>query len=187
MKAVARLAESQGIIERYKYPLFGMALIEPPQTPKDFTLSIVDIHTAVRLNELWHSRLPLFGGTSRICFALEFNDVYFASAIWSQPVARLLPQQTWMELRRLAISDDAPYNTASWMLAKMAKRIKDDFPEIERLVSYQDLDVHSGTIYKASNWQSTRHTIGGDWIRPNRFRRVSQTSSPKIRWEFPLV
>src|SRR5205085_957945 len=69
------------------------------------------------LNEAWHSRLPKIGNSHfRVCYVAECNNVFYAVAAWSNPVARLLPQQTWLELRRFAIAEDAPRFTASRML-----------------------------------------------------------------------
>ena len=49
-----------------------------------------------------------------------------------------------------AIASDAPKYTATRMLSIMVKRIKKEFPDIVRLISYQDTEVHKGTIYKAA-------------------------------------
>src|SRR5436190_1156809 len=74
----------------------------------------------VRLNAKWHSRLPKIGNSHfRVCYAAEFSNQFYAVAAWSNPVARLLPQMTFLELRRFAISSGAPRFTASRMLAWM--------------------------------------------------------------------
>ena len=141
------------------------------------------------LNALWHSRLPKIGNSHfRVCYAAQCNNVFYAVAAWSNPVARLLPQQTWLELRRFAIAPDAPKFTASRMLGWMRRDIRTRFPLVDRLISYQDLDAHSGTIYKASGW---RHAEGykpraRGWIgwgtRP-RAGRTNQSVAPRMRWE----
>ena len=58
---------------------------------------------------------------------------------------------------------------------------------MERLISYQDTDVHHGTIYKAANWEAGRVSSGDDWVRNNRHRKASQTASVKVRWEKSLL
>ena len=146
----------------------------------------------VELNRLWHSRLPdcnnCFEG---ICYGAEFGNVYYAVAWWSHPVARALEGRGMFELRRLAITSDAPPNTASRILSVMTRLVRREFPEIRTLISYQDTDVHTGTIYKASGW-----TIGhvGERIDETklynnwktRLNRINQSLSPKIRWELRL-
>jgi hypothetical protein len=114
----------------------------------------------VDLNRKWHSRLPLVGSSGfRVHYGAEFSGRWYAVAAWSNPVARLLPQQTWLELRRMAISDDSPKNTASRMIGWMVRDIRKRFPDVVRLVSYQDCDVHTGTIYKASGWHPAENYV----------------------------
>jgi hypothetical protein len=147
----------------------------------------------MELNELWHSRLPVItnpysGHTA--CFVAEFGNVFYASAIWTSPIARAYNGKNYIELRRFAISPDAPKNTASRMLKVMRIKVKAKYPEIVKLISYQDTDVHKGTIYKSSGWQIAGSTKGGSdsWLRPNmgRFRVRSQAPGDKIRWEYDL-
>jgi hypothetical protein len=145
------------------------------------------------LNTSWHSRLPKIGNSHfRVCYAAECNNVFYAVAAWSNPVARLLPQQTWLELRRFAIAPDAPRFTASRMLGWMRRDIMKRFPDVERLISYQDLDVHKGTIYKAAGWKHAenfkpraRGWIG--WGNRPRIGRTNQSVAPRMRWERPVL
>ena len=94
--------------------------------------------------------------------------------------------KTTLELRRLALSDVCPKNTSSFVIAKMIKMIKEKFPEIKRLISYQDKEVHLGTIYKASNWVATTDVPLIDWSYRGRKRKALQSTSPKVRWEYAL-
>ncbi len=145
------------------------------------------------LNRLWHSRLPnctnCFEGE---CYGAEYGNIYYAVAWWSHPVARGLEGQGMLELRRFAIAPDAPKNTASRLLSVMSRLVVKDFPNIKTLISYQDTDVHTGIIYKASGWKIGK--IIGERItelnqhhnwksRPN---RTNQSTAPKIRWELKI-
>lgn len=149
----------------------------------------------VGCNRLWHSRLPEIGRScGRVYYRAEFEGLIYAVAFWSNPVARLLPQQTWMELRRLAISGDAPKNTASRFISWMVKDIKKRFPDIERLISYQDCEVHTGGIYKASGWRPAEGYVGRKrgWSASggggkSRLSRTDQSVSPRMRWELELI
>jgi hypothetical protein len=171
-----------------------------PTSPLQLRLVRITFETARQLNRLWHSRLPRLGtgaitNQPFLCYAAEFDDLYYAVAIWSNPVARNLPQKTWLELRRLAISPDAPRNMASRMLRIMALLIARHRPEVERLVSYQDTEVHTGCIYRAAGWEKTLLSGGGEWDRPNsrnqcgtpRTRPKAQSAASKQRWEFDLA
>lgn len=177
---------------RVAYPLFqrgsGGAL---PTSPLQFYVGDIPWQRAITLNEKWHSRLPLYRvgckpwEHCKLCFGASFEGIYYAIAIWSHPCARLLPQNTWLELRRMAISPEAPKNTASRFLKVMISFIKKRLPQIEMLISYQDTEVHTGTIYKASGWFIGAQTKGSEWHRPNigRYRPPVQSKADKIRWQ----
>ena len=151
-----------------------------------FARTTLDI--AVGLNQLWHSRLPLYRQTGAvICYAATWDNRYYASAIWSQPSSAEI-DQTWLELKRLAIASDSPKNTASRMLGFMARDIHRRFPTIPRLISYQDPQVHLGTIYKAAGWECAgSHPSGGFASAKVRYRPPDQATGDKIRWELPLT
>jgi hypothetical protein len=146
---------------------------------------------AVDLNRAWHSRLPRFGtGCIKrqpyLCYGAEFAGRWYAVAIWSNPVARLLPQWEWLELRRLAVGPDAPRNTASRMLGVMARLIRKARPAVVRLISYQDVDAHTGAIYRAAGWTSAILSKPSQtkWDASHkRPRPASQSTAAKIRWE----
>ena len=185
MRRVSRIELGQDV--SVVAPLFQMPLGFVLDSPTQFAIKKIRSGLAVQLNQQWHSQLPLFGGSPRVCYALEFDGRYFGIAIWSNPVARALPQKEWLELRRLALSKECPYNTASWFIARMIKIISRDYLDITRLISYQDTSVHCGTIYKASNWTIAYQSGISDWVRPNRYRMKPQGSNGfKVRWEYQL-
>jgi hypothetical protein len=91
-----------------------------------------------------------------------------------------------LELRRFAISPDAPKNTASRLLKLMRKEIKLKFPLVTKLISYQSVDHHLGTIYKASGWVKGATSKSTVWHKGKK-RAERQIKSDKIRWEYPLT
>ena len=164
-----------------------------PDSPKKMRLLEVGVEFAMRHNEMWHSRLPetyhgnLVGNKHCVFYGAEYQDHCFAVAIWTSPVARKLAEQgTFLELRRLAIAPDAPKFSATWMLGKMVKNIKFKFPEVTKLVSYQDTEVHTGTIYAAANWKKDHISKGAEWSVPSRKRPKSQSTADKVRWVYDL-
>ena len=142
-------------------------------------------------NMKWHSRLPKIGASQfRVCYGAIFDGDLYAVAAWSNPVARLLPQQTWLELRRMAIVDSSPANTASRMIGWMVRDIRRRFPDVVRLISYQDCEAHTGCIYKASGWTKaenhisrTRGWAAGAGGSTYRVGRANQSLAPRMRWE----
>jgi len=153
---------------------------------------------AQELNREWHSMLPrtdlgnLLCGSTSVAYVAEYDGQYYAVAIWSQPIIRAICDGHTIELRRLAICDTAPKNTASRMLGVMRKLVKQKFPHLTKAVSYRAVDVHKGTIYKAAGWEPVGVITKA---RPQRFSGVNkntrataplQTQSRKERWERKL-
>ena len=169
---------------------------EVPTSALQLRIVKVSSKTAKTLNELWHSRLPKIENwrMCELCFAAECNNVFYAVALWSNPVNRNLHEQGCFELRRMAIAPDAPRFTASRMLAVMRKMIVAEKPELKRLISYQDTEVHTGTIYKAAGWiNAGNNHQGGKCGWDNNVRARAEHNgknpllAPKNRWEYKLT
>jgi hypothetical protein len=147
---------------------------------------------ASQLVRAWHSILPhippsnVWRNKHSVCFALVTNGWAHAVAIYTSPVSPRLSDGSTLELRRLAIAPTCPKNTATWLMARCERRIRARWPEITRLVSYQDTSVHTGTIYKAGGWRAAATTRYRPWGHAARARAQSQTTAKKIRWEKPL-
>ena len=171
---------------RVVHPLFqeeGDGAI--PISPLQFHIGKIDRNLFSLLNETWHSRLPkctnCFEG---VCYGAIYCNVFYAVAWWSKPIAqnRLKDGKSIYELRRMAIADDAPKNTASRMLKIMIADIKRDMPHINKVISYQDTEVHSGTIYKASGWRRETEGSFTSWKNRTDFNRSDQSTAKKSRW-----
>ena len=163
-----------------------------PISPLQLEVAELDMRKAQELNQLWHSRLPvthlgnLVGNHANVAYAGIYENRFYAVAIWTDPVARMLNGKGFLELRRMAIASDAPRNTGSRMLSVMRKMIRRKFPHIKKLISYQDTEVHHGTIYKSSGWvAASRSTVNGKGWNTRR-RAAMQTTADKIRWEIGL-
>lgn len=149
---------------------------------------------ACELNALWHSRFPKIDWSNVVrnqdyaCYVAEYDDIAYAVAIWSSPIAanRLKEGKTALELRRMAISDHAPKYSASRLIGIMRRIIRKEMPHITLLISYQDVDVHAGTIYKASGWTLVAKNKGTSWKNDTRQRSDEQSLADKVRWEYRL-
>lgn len=168
--------------------------IDPPTSPKQFEFVEMRAQTACEYNAEWHSRLPkihwgnVVRNTHYVCFAAVYNSEVYAITIWSSPVAqnRFKFGKQVLELRRMAISPECPKFTATRMLAHNRKWISKNMTDIALLVSYQDTDVHKGTIYKADNWVAANLSKGMKWDTEDRRRNLEQSLADKVRWEFRL-
>lgn len=168
-----------------------------PPRARNLSLDRVEPAVARLYVAAWHSRLPTTQrGPWRLAFTASFEQDVYASALWHNPSARGLPQD-WLELRRLACAPDAPHCTASWMLGAMARWIRATWPNVPRLISYQDTEVHRGIIYKAAGW--TPAAISKARVRNRANARHGTTrayrsdlngqnpaGSAKVRWEMEL-
>ncbi len=170
-------------------PLFRQPT-ELATSARQLDLEVVPMSWASQWNHDWHSQLPEIGGLAfgdvRIAHALTFDGGVYAIAIWTRPIAgnRMAhPTDHMVELRRLAIPDYSPKYTASRMLGRMERWFKRERDEC-RLLSYQMTDVHSGTIYRASNWTPVREQSEFESWTTHTKRKASDTATaPKIRWE----
>lgn len=178
---------------RVAYPLFQVGGGgSSPTSALQMMLDTMEFRDAKKLNAMWHSRLPRFGtgvvgdNMPFLCYGAEFDGLWWAVAIWSNPVCRWHPQRRWLELRRLAIHPDAPKNTASRILGVMARLIRTARPDVCRLISYQDTEVHTGAIYRAAGWSRVivKHKKKRwTWGCKSRPRPQAQSEAAKQRWE----
>jgi hypothetical protein len=175
-------------------PLFRFGEPAVPDSPLKLEIRKCKPQFACELNALWHSRFPIIDWSNvvrnkdYVCYIAVYDELVYAVAIWSSPIAanRMKDGDFALELRRLAIAPDAPKNTASRMLSVTRKQIKKIMPHIKLFVSYQDTDVHCGTIYKASGWiQGSVSKAGMDW-NGIRKRGKAQSTAAKVRWEFKI-
>ena len=178
--------DTRGDCIRVVHPLFqeeGSGSI--PTSPLQFEFGRCPMPVALTLNKEWHSRVPeLRNQTGKnIAFAAIFEGRYFAVAIWGEPIARMLNGKGMLELRRMAISPDSPKNTGSRMLRVMRLLLRKEQLGVQRLISYQDSDIHQGTIYKAAGWVACNTSKPSSKGWNTRKRAEMQTWSQKIRWE----
>lgn len=180
-------------MERRMTPLFADEVAAPA---KASMLSVVrcDPQFAREGVKEWHSRLPITQiGPWKMAFAAHYEWTCFGVALWNNPSARTLPSD-WLELRRLAVAPDAPHCTASRMLGQMARWIWANVPGCDTLISYQDCDVHTGTIYRAAGWEPayiskprtrdrSKARVGTRRDYRNNLNGSAPDSAAKIRWQ----
>ena len=165
--------------------LFGEAPIESVRD-----LSVRRTRDRSMVNALvaeWHSVLPNGLPGFRAAFVAEdanYNPV--AVAVWGHPLARAEDQEGTLELARLAHGPRSPRNTGSWMLARMRGVLRQEFPDVARLISYQDCDAHDGALYRADNWQLVYSSkqCGHSWNSRN--GRIGTERKRKAKWERAL-
>ena len=117
-------------------------------------------------------------------------------------------QRGLFELSRLCIHPDTQsqeYNITSWFVAKAIRQFRKD-AEVSAIISYADSDFHSGTIYRACNFQycgltdakkdfyftdGTKHSRGkvkgaeGEWKERSRKHRYVMVFDKKLKLLWP--
>jgi len=168
------------------FPVEGQGSI--PMSPLQFDVIEIPRLRFIKLNKKWHSVLPLANDCWHgDCYACEFKNVIFAVAWWSHPIAgnRLKLGKNILELRRMAICDLAPKNTATRFLKIMCIILKKKYQHIYKFISYQDTENHLGTIYKASGWNPTESQKKFETWKGHSKRAglIDQSTAIKVRWE----
>jgi hypothetical protein len=139
-----------------------------------------------RLVNDWHSLLSAPQGW-KVAFLLSAGNTIVGVATVGHPVARLEDQAHTLELTRMALHG-APQNSATFFLARIREHIKTHFPEITRLISYQDTAHHSWTMYKADNWRPV-FVSGADQVSHtwrNRPGRIGNERKQLAKWEHSI-
>lgn len=185
-------------MSRVAFPLFdGTAPVRTDLKASDLTFEPCPKDHAVSLCGAWHSRLPRTqAGPWEFAFHAHHDGVSYAVALWNNPSARTLPGH-WLELRRMACSPEAPKHTASAFLGAMTRYFNIAHRHRERLISYQDTAVHSGTIYRAAGWvdaytsaprirDRSRARAGTSRLYRSNINGVDPDASAKVRWEKAL-
>ena len=173
-------------------PLFWDRQFEIAKTPKIMDLDVIKPQFASSLNSIWHSRLPAIHWSNivrnryYVCYGISYKGIWVGCAIWSSPVNQHFDIVKTLELRRMAISNLCPKNTATNIISRMIKDIEIRLPLVEKLISYQDTEVHLGTIYKASNWFIDAETKFNTWGK-SRKRAKDQSKADKIRWGYNIL
>lgn len=183
------------ISSRILHPLFsdGSLIIPNDLKARDLLFEECPRDFAVQLNSEWHSRLPIIKMWKlRVSHAFHayYANVTYAVALWSNPISATLPQH-WIELRRMACAPDAPKFTASRFLGWMVRWFKQNEPEHERCISYQDTSIHKGIIYKASGWtigrigklNDSNFGLRGKSRERALYNGAESEAAAKIRWE----
>lgn len=143
-------------------PLLSLLYEEPDYTNarvKDFEVKTTSIQYVKSFVEYWHYSSNINGLRISNVFGLFFNGDLIGAMIYGP----LGMANTWkryaeseldvIELRRLCCIDKTPKNTESYFIAKTIKWLKKN-SKYKLIISYADsFHNHSGTIYRASNFE----------------------------------
>lgn len=114
-----------------------------------------------------------------------FNgDDMVAVTMVGRPVARVLPQDSWVEVNRLCVNPELPaelvWNACSLLYTDAFREAK--ARGFEKIITYTMADEETGASLKASGWTPENVSQGGSWDRPSRARADKAPTTPKVRW-----
>lgn len=116
---------------------------------------------------------------------MDQNRDVIGAMMWGRPSARLLNQETILELTRMYFIDDTERFVESRALALSRKWIRKRFPTVKLLLSYSSTGYGGdkcGRVFAADNWCQFGTTKGGSWKRVKREKRADKDTSDKLRW-----
>ena len=140
----------------------------------DFQIEEINYKTAKPFIEKWHYSNSVRGLHIEHCFNLTSPDGSFGlprmigAMIYGKPAMPDVSKKYCkdnpdivLELNRLCCIDETPKNTESYFIGKTLRWLKQN-TDIEVIVSFADQHYgHSGTIYKASNFDYLGETSAG--------------------------
>jgi hypothetical protein len=116
----------------------------------------------------WHYRKDWIGGSIKFCFGLYSPEVLIGGMAFGDPRHRDKysddGKTPCLELRRLALVDNAPKNSESFFIGWCLRWLKNE-TKYRRIVSYADISRgHVGTIYRATGFRLVGQTDGGSVV-----------------------
>jgi hypothetical protein len=156
---------------------------------EDYTVDTVSMRTCAEMVAAFHYAQ---GGPNTAVFRhglFHVDDPMTCLGVaWWLPPTKVAANACWpanwravLTLSRLVVHPDVPQNGASFLLAASVKLIRKD-PRWECLVTYADeMQGHTGAIYKAANWEQIGRTSQeARWVDANG-RQVSRKAGPVSR------
>lgn len=134
----------------------------------------------------YHYKKNHMGGGISNCFAMTISNKLVGGSVLGKP-RHEKKYKNCIDIRRMACTDDAPFNSESYFLGNIINFIKRN-TEYEHILSYSDkTQGHNGTIYKASNFiqigetDSTKYIIWDGEIYHQRSLTIERDYSYKLR------
>ena len=107
--------------------------------------------------EQFHYKKGAMGGGISVCFAMFYEGVLVGGSVMGKP-RHEKKYKNCIDIRRMACLDSSPCNSESWFLSQIIRWCASN-TDYNYVLSYSDKTVgHSGTIYKAANFENIGET-----------------------------
>jgi hypothetical protein len=128
-----------------------------PTSPLKYRITVCKFKDIRSIFEKFHYKKGHMGGGISVCFALLDGVDIVGGAVLGKP-RHEKKYNGCVEIRRMALLDKCPKNSESYFLSKIIWWIRKN-STYETVLSYADMSVgHTGTIYKAANFQKIGET-----------------------------
>jgi len=112
----------------------------------------------------YHYKKNAIGGGISVCFAMFINGELVGGSVLGKP-RHEKKYKNFIDIRRMALLDKAPFNSESWFLSQIIKWIASN-TDYKNILSYSDKTVgHNGIIYKASNFECIGETSPTKYVQ----------------------
>ena len=116
--------------------------------------------------ERFHYKKGAMGGGISVCFAMFINNELVGRSVLGKP-RHEKKYKKCIDIRRMALLDEAPFNSESWFLSQIIKWCASN-TDYNYVLSYSDKTVgHNGTIYKAANFRNIGETTPTKYVEWN--------------------
>lgn len=130
---------------------------------KECEIKVCDFSDIKHIFHEFHYKKSAMGGGISVCFAMLMNGDLVGGSVLGKP-RHEGKYQNCIDIRRMACVDNAPCNSESWFLSQIIKWIASN-TEYDYVLSYSDKTVgHTGTIYKAANFNNIGETTPTKFI-----------------------
>lgn len=130
---------------------------------KQSYVKICDFKDIQHIFKEFHYKSNAMGGGISICFAMFTNGRLVGGSVLGSP-RHEKKYKNCIDIRRMALTDDSPFNSESWFLSQIIKWVASNTNN-NFLLSYSDKTVgHNGVIYKASNFKCIGETSPTKYI-----------------------
>ena len=114
----------------------------------------------------YHYKGDSIGGGISVCFAMLIKGDLVGGSVLGKP-RHEKKYVNCVDIRRMALIDNAPKNSESWFLSRIIRWIASN-TDYNYVLSYSDSTVgHVGTIYRASNFINIGNTSPTKYITWN--------------------
>lgn len=116
--------------------------------------------------ERFHYKKGAMGGGISVCFAMFINNELVGGSVLGKP-RHEKKYKKCIDIRRMALLDEAPFNSESWFLSQIIKWCASN-TDYNYVLSYSDKTVgHNGIIYKAANFRNIGETTPTKYVEWN--------------------